>query len=221
MYTTILWSDQYMIWNHMLIFNLKPCNQMNFIILIFNQKCGMFCIAVTMSVICGMCQQMSGYCEWAKMMFSHLNKNWNYCMIRFYQLLRVPFRLNLIRGCCVWNSNPLAVDHESTSNMACLIFVEFYPRAKSSATYEIAEGILQTPGNVQNAFRLQFIYYFCYSEATMLVTGKRFPCQWAFVRESIIFLDFPHKGSCGAMVFRWYYSTVTEIQNNRQRKFSE
>ena len=67
-------------------------------------------------------------------------------------------------------------------------------------------GILQTPGNVQNAFRLQLIFYFCYSEATMLVTGKRFPCHWAFVRKSIIFLDFPHKGSCGAMVFRWCHS---------------
>ena len=90
--------------------------------------------------------------------------------------------------------------------MACLIFGEFYPQAKSSATYEIAEGILQTPGNVQNAFRLQLIFYFCYSKATMLVTGKRFPCHWAFMTKSIIFLDFPHKGSCGAMVFRWCHS---------------
>ena len=31
---------------------------MNFIILIFNQKCGMFRIAVIMSVICGMCPEM-------------------------------------------------------------------------------------------------------------------------------------------------------------------
>ena len=93
--------------------------------------------------------------------------------------------------------------------MACLIFGEFYPRAKSSATYEIAEGIFQTSENAQNAFRLQLIFYFCYSEATLLVTGKRFPCHWVFVRASIIFLDFPHKGSCGAMVFRWCHSQET------------
>ena len=99
--------------------------------------------------------------------------------------------------------------HESTLNTACLIFGEFYPRAKLSATYEIAEGILQTSENVQNAFRLQLIFYFRYSEATMLVTGKRFPCHWVFVRASIIFLDFPHKGSCGAMVFRWCHSQQT------------
>ena len=144
----------------------------------------MFCIAVIMSVICGMCQQMSGYCEWVKMMFNHLNKNWSYSMIRLYQLLRLLFRLNLIRGYCVWNS-------------------------KSSATHEIAEGILQTSENVQNAFRLQLIFYLCYSEATMLVTEKRFLCHWVFVRASIIILDFPHKGSCGAMVFHWCHSQQT------------
>ena len=63
--------------------------------------------------------------------------------------------------------------HESTLNTTCLIFGEFYPRAKSSATYEIAEGIPQTPENVQKAFRLQLIFYFCYSEAKMLVARNR------------------------------------------------
>ena len=42
-------------------------------------------------------------------MFSYLNKNWSYSVIRFYQLLRLLFRLNLIRGYYVWNSKQLPV----------------------------------------------------------------------------------------------------------------